>query len=548
MTPSTTRFAAVASLDVRPVDCYRVGEGLAASVRHSYAGLAAILDNLEGAPGRRLAAVLARTPEVLATAAGYGWLTATYGAIAGNDRPVLADLLLDFGRFEAAAAVAAGDDHDGAVPDRGVVALPGTGLVVEPSAGRLRVVAGTPEAPTWRTPLAGSLRVDGHEPLLSTPRSMSQFELAEPSIGLAASSVAELQAARELADVIVPGLFDRYLTEVVPLAAEPGIAHAGTDDAAPWTVYLSFGREPADLVAALAHEESHALVQTLAKLVPDLLPESAADMPVPWKPGVRRTLTGVLHGLIAFGRAATVRARAAENGNGSSANDAALVRERSWVATVTESLLTGSLGDLPAGLDEWLSANVAAIDGAAAPRGTDLTLLGRDGGEGADSRWRLVGGDGLQHAADELYPVALRSTWRRGVAGYPDQDRADLDAAAHPALVEQVPALLAREWGDQVELASVKVHRLRSGDSIRAHSDAEHEDLSHRLVLGLTPHDLDGGDLRLLTAEREATIATQPQFGQGLLFELAGPSLHEVTANRSPYPRYTLVASYRRRR
>src|SRR5262249_7578536 len=161
-------------------------------------------------------------------------------------------------------------------------------------------------------------------PLLRSPRSMAEFGLEEPARATSQRCAEELAAARDLADRLVPGLFDRYITDVVPLGAEPGLAHAGTDDAAPWTVYLSFGREPADLIAALAHEESHALVQTLVKLVPDLLPDSEIEMPVPWKPGARRSLSGVLHGLIAFGRAATVRSRAARAGHDSPANAEAL--------------------------------------------------------------------------------------------------------------------------------------------------------------------------------------------------------------------------------
>src|SRR3546814_7592493 len=57
-----------------------------------------------------------------------------------------------------------------------------------------------------------------------------------------------------------------------------------------------------------------------ATLFRSLLPDSDLEMSVPWKPGVKRTLSGVLHGLIAFGRAATVRSRAEQSGHSSAAN------------------------------------------------------------------------------------------------------------------------------------------------------------------------------------------------------------------------------------
>lgn len=541
------RFAGIAALDVDPVDCFAVYEGLAAKIRRSYDGLSDVLNKLEDAPGDRLRSVLGMAPQVLTTAAGYCWLNAAYGAIAGNDPVGLRTLLQQFSRFEAAAAVSSCGEFVGAFPFVDPVSLPGVGLVVHAAEGSLSVRAGEPRAASWISPVAGSLVVDGHEPILRSPRSMSQFTLAEPSTTAAKRGAEELLAAREFADKIVPGLFSRYLTDVVPLVAEPGIAHAGTDDAAPWAVYLSFERDPADLLAALAHEESHALVQTLAKLVPDLLPDSERDMPVPWKPGVRRSLSGVLHGLIAFGRAATVRSRAARLGWDSPANAEALEREHQWVASVTSALLDGTLGPLPEGLDGWLQENVGSIDSLAPKARPGIDVLARDGGD-SDFGWRLLSGASLGAAAGEIYPQVARLRWSRGVSGYPDQDRGELEGPGHSVLVEDIPGLIEREWGTRTELAGVKVHRLRTGDHIRPHTDAMHDDLTHRLVLGVTPYDLRSGELRLLADSQRPVISSQPQFGQAVLFQLADPSYHEVTENRSVYPRLTVIASYRLRR
>lgn len=544
---SSIRFAAISALDVEPVDCFAVYEGLAAKIRRSYDGLAGILNRLDGAPGDRLHGVLWIAPQVLTTAPGYCWLNAAYGAIAGNDATSLRTLLRQFSRFEAAAAVSARSEFEGAFPFDAPVSLPGTGLVVHTTSGALSVRAGDPGAASWASPNAGSLVVDGHDPILRSPRSTSQFELAEPSQEISSRGAEELLAARQLADQVVPGLFDRYITDVVPLVAEPGIAHAGTDDAAPWAVYLSFEREPSDLIAALAHEESHALVQTLAKLVPDLLPDSDLDMPVPWKLGVRRSLSGVLHGLIAFGRAATVRSRLARLGGDSPANAEALERERAWVEGVTSALLEGALGPLPDGLDTWLQDNLTSMDSLATePHHQDTDVLARDGG-GSDFGWRLLAGEPLRRTASEFYPQVQRLRWTRGVPGYPDQDRGELVGRDHPLLSEDVPGLIEREWGTRTELAGVKVHRLRTGDQIRPHTDAMHDNLTHRLVLGVTPYDLRSGELRLLASNHQPVFSTQPQFGQALLFQLADPSYHEVTENRSVYPRLTVIASYRSR-
>lgn len=539
------KFAGIADLDVRPSDCFTVYEALAASVRTSYGNLAAVLDKLQGAPGQRLRDVLDVAPQVLTTAAGYCWLNAVYGAIARDSREGLDGLLSQFTRFEAAAAVSASTDFAGDFPFGEAVSLPGCGIVVVASGGRLAVTSGTPEAEQWSMPTVAGLRLDGFEPLLRNPRSMSQFGIAPGSREASTVGAGELVAASDLAACVAPTLFDRYLTEVVPLDPEPGIAHAGTDDAAPWAVYLSFGREPADLLAALAHEESHALVQTLAKLAPGLLPDSESDIPVPWKPGVRRTLSGVLHGLIAFGRAATVRARVARTGADSPANTEALEREHGWISDVTRDLLKGRLGELPGGLPDWLESNLRAVCAPTPAPATGLHLLARDGAAPDELQWLLLAGPDVDAAADRLFAPVVRSRWERGVPGFPDQDRGELDASAPGFLTDAVPALVAERTGAKIELSSVKVHRLRTGDRIMPHTDSHHEDLSHRVVLGLTPHDLRSGELRLLTPQQDSVIGTQPQFGQGLLFDATGPAYHEVTANLSPYPRYTVIASYR---
>src|SRR3546814_5760642 len=129
-----------------------------------------------------------------------------------------------------------------------------------------------------------------------------------------------------------------------------------------------------------------------ATLFRSLLPDSDLERSGPWKPGVKRTLSGVLHGLIAFGRAATVRSRAEQSGHSSAANSEALTREHGWIRDVTSGLLTGTLGELPGGLDEWLDANLRGIDECAPKRAAGIGVLGRDGAD-ASFNWRILGGE-----------------------------------------------------------------------------------------------------------------------------------------------------------
>jgi HEXXH motif-containing protein len=556
---SSLKWAGVADLDVAPVDCFAVYQGLAKAIADSYRTLAGVLAPLGGEDGgisARVAAVLGLAPQVLCTGPGYVWLNSVYASLATNDGTTFAGLTEDFARFEAAAAVSAGTSFSGpAAGDGEWIALPGTRVAVARSAGGLlRVVDGTVPDAVRILPTVGAMRLAGLDPLIRSPRSRSQFDLAAPDAPTGRAEE-ELRAAAELAARITPGLYPRYVTDIVPLSAEPGMANAGTDDAAPHVVYLSFGREPSDLLAALAHEESHALVQTLGKLVPDLLPDSELDLAVPWKPGVRRTLSGVLHGLVAFGRAATVRARAARAGHDSPSNQQALEREVSWVHEVTGQLCDGALGPLSEELVSWLAANRAAID-SMPPAGPDATVvrsLARSGEDGGSFPWALVGGPTAVAAADDLFADVTAGPWYRGTAGYPDQDNRPLDdvLARSPRAREffavALPAFVEERFGAVVELAAVKAHRLRQGDGIPVHSDGGHPQFAFRAVLGLTPLELDSGHLRLRTADRDLVVATQPGYAQALVFEMAEPSFHDVSANRTSYPRFTVIASYRRR-
>ncbi|MEV6415374.1 HEXXH motif-containing putative peptide modification protein [Kribbella sp. NPDC051718] len=548
-------WAEVSRLDVDPLTCFTIYEEFGSLVQQSFSTLAGILSAVPDLTlAERIGAVAEAAPQVISGGAAYLWLTEMYAALSADDIGLVRRLDADFGRFELAAAVASGADHSCKVRlGEKWISLPATGLAVRSSAGCVSVRQGQLDCEAIELPQIGALTVDRYEDLYRTPRSRSQFDLAPPGTVLTATT--ELEDAAKLGQVVVPGLFERYLTSLVPLAARSGMADAGTDDAAPFTVYSSFGRESSDLLAALAHEEAHALIQTLEKLRPNLLPTSVLDMPVPWKPAVRRKLPNVIHGLASFARAATVRSRVERLGLGSGGNREAHARERGWVEDATAELLQGRLGELPAGLDRWLDANLAQIeaewrDGSALTDEPKVEVV-------AVSRpplsypWAIAVGESARAAAAELYAPVATGHWRRGTSSYPEQDSQLITLMIEKLPIAQqlmaltIPRLLEEEFGTSVELAAVKAHRLRPGDRIPIHSDGGHPTFTHRAVLGLSGNLGDSGQLAVYTTAKTPVIRLQPEYGQLFVFAMVPDCHHSVSRNESALSRLTVIASYR---
>ncbi|WP_239591586.1 aKG-HExxH-type peptide beta-hydroxylase [Mycolicibacterium tusciae] len=495
----------------------------------------------------RIESVLAEAPQVLSYGAAYQWVTRLHHAIARDDTTLFDDLLADFSRFECAGAILSGGDFDGTTDDtkRLVVPLVGT---FDLDTSRYQVLNGRLDAEPAGPPRVGGLRVDAHETTYRLARSMSQFNLDQ--LGHWRPAHEEITAARDIAELLVPGLLDRYLTDVVPLCRDGRISHAGTDEAAPFVVYSSFERDPVDLVACLAHEEAHGLINSADKIMGfKVLPDTDDKMPVPWKPGMMRSLSDVLHGLISFGRAAQVRTRAAAAGLGNPNNEEARLREIGWVTDVTAQLCAGILGPLPTWLQNWMQTNLGSWD-TPVPQPTPGEVLAR--GEATQSMfpWLLWASDESRRTAINAYGELSVGNWVRGNGAFPDQDRTDVNLKAHPPIdafvSSRLPNLIGNEFGDAVTLTAVKAHRIRRGDSIIAHSDDGGDEVAYRAVLGTSPLPTNGGLLRLCDAAQQPVVALPLRMGDCVVFNTERLGYHDVTELHSDSFRYTVVASYRR--
>jgi HEXXH motif-containing protein len=538
----------VALLDVDAEVCFAIYDDFRVSVGESFAHLAEVLAPVDGLNvSARMHTVAQLAPHVVSGGAGYLWLNSMFAALSGDDVPRVLQLQADFVRFEVAAAISSGTDMDCEIAPDVWYAVPAAGLAFRSHDRHLRVKSGELQAKVQRTARVGAVTIDEFEALYRSPRSASQFGLANP--GAVPRAETELRSALDASLQVFPGIFDRYLVSLVPLIARPGMSDAGTDDAAPFVVYSSFDREPIDLLAALAHEESHQLLQTLEKLQPGMLPSSQTDMLVPWKPGQQRKLPNVIHGLVAFGRAATVRARADRAGLGSAQNSEALQREREWVDQVSRELKAGAVGEITDELVEWLDLNLAQIDGPTPGRVGESRVAGV-GVPAASFPWAVVTGEPGRAAARSLYAAIVEGPWFRGTVDYPDQDNRMItgEISEHSAAFHFfeviVPALVRQTFGPQVIFAAAKAHRLRPGDRIPLHSDQNHPTFRFRAVLGLSPTNLGSGELGIFDRDRTLLLRLQPDFGSSLIFEMVEGSHHDVSVNLSPRSRLTVIASY----
>ncbi|MBR7194299.1 MULTISPECIES: 2OG-Fe(II) oxygenase [unclassified Gordonia (in: high G+C Gram-positive bacteria)] len=553
----------LADLDVRPERALGVLDLLSGRIRGSFRTLAQSLEVPFPELSRTIFEVLEMAPHVVGYGAGYIWMTSVHSAIRVDDTNRFEELAADFERFRAAAAVLSGSSYvaDGFRTDllsRGaeggpVVSLPSIGAFELNSDSGLRIESGIVHGEYRSGPRTGGLRVDAFESAYRLPRSKSLFDLAPE--GCWETAHEEIIAAADMAHQLVPTLMDRYQADVVPLKRGEHTSNAGTDEAAPFVLYSSFRRTPVDLVACLAHEEAHALMNAAEKILGGVLPESELTMPVPWKPGVTRTLSDVIHGLISFGRAAQVRGRALSLGVSDEQNEEARERESRWVREVTAGLENGVLGPLSDELRSWLGQNVERLEPAPpeARDGRDVVAVAGDSTDACP--WVLYRSTGTRNAAAEQYPELSQGEWLRGSGAFGDQDRRDLEVVVKSrldtVLTQEIPELIQSRFGTNVVLEAVKAHRLREGDSIRNHSD--HDDRagssstgSYRAVLGCTVAPTAGGELRFTDGDREAFVGLPLRFGDALIMNIDVPGGHEVTKVSSNTFRYTIIATYRR--
>lgn len=540
-------WMSLAPLDVDPGTATGIYDLLSAKIRATCSRTADSLDSAFPEVSSRIRAVLSSAPQVLSYGAAYQWVTRLHHAVSADDLALFDELLADFARFECAAAIMSRSDYDGLNPGSTRLVVPLIGAFqLEGSACRVRDgrLEGTPIGP----PRVGGIRVEAFETKYRLARSMSQFNLDE--IGRWEPAHQELTSVRDLGDLLVPGLFDRYLTDVVPLDRDGPISHAGTDEAAPFVVYSSFQRDPVDMIACLAHEEAHGLINSADKVLGlKVLPDSDYKMPVPWKPGMMRSLSDVMHGLISFGRAAHVRTRAVAAGLGSPDIEEARLREIGWVTDVTKQLCDGILGPIPPWLRDWMQTNLGSWD-IPVPVRDACKVIGRGGAADAMFGWILLSGDDSKRAATDVYSELSVGSWDRGSGDFHEQDRTDLDAPAHPFLnafmSQTLPAVLQTEFGESVTLVALKAHRIRRGDRIAVHSDDGGDNIAFRAVLGASPVPTDGGLLRLCDTSRRPVVAVPLRFGDCVVMQTDRPCYHDVTELRSDSFRYTVVASFRR--
>jgi hypothetical protein len=537
----------LAPLDVDPAQATGIYDLLSAKVRATCLRTAASLRSAFPEASARIEAVLASAPQVLSYGAAYQWVTRLHHAVSTDDLALFDELFVDFGRFECAAAILSRRDYDGCTngSTRMVVPLVGT---FDLGVSAFRVRDGVLDGASVGPPRLGGLRIEAFESKYRLARSMSQFNLDE--VGRWEAGHRELTEVRELGERLVPGLFERYLTDVVPLCWDGRISHAGTDEAAPFVVYSSFERDPVDMIACLAHEEAHGLINSADKIMGfKVLPDTDDKMPVPWKPGMMRSLSDVMHGLISFGRAAQVRTRAAAAGFGDPNNEEARLREIGWVTDVTGQLCDGILGPIAPWLRAWMQTNLGSWD-IPVPALDAGKVIARDGSSDVVFPWLLWAGGQSTRSATDAYAELSVGAWDRGCGDFSDQDRADLDAKEHPSLnafvSQTLPAVISDEFGDSVTLAALKAHRIRRGDRIAAHSDDGAGDIAYRAVLGASPVPTDGGMLRLCDAAQQPVVAMPLRFGDCLVMNTERPCHHDVTELRSDTFRYTVVASYRR--
>lgn len=541
-------LATIAPLDIDAEACHAVYERMRLATLTSFARVAASARDLglvDVADG--VECVLGTEPSVVRGPAGYRWLVALVAALDSESEDSLAPVLADFERFRLGALIASGGSGEVELPGtyRDVL-IPGTGLSVSlNNTTSVRVLAGEPSCTTHRAPVIGGLLVSSLEPMLANPRSRSQFALAEKDRSND-QRIADLIAETESRfGALFPQFFDRYISQVVPVRETRGIHHAGTDFDAPFAVYLGGGREPGDLMAALAHEESHALVQTMEKLIPGLVPDSSRSMQVPWKPGQTRTLSGIVHGIIAFSRAAAARHRIIESGEGSHELVASRDREVAWVSGVVDDLCRGALGELKGDGVEWLASLVRGIK--AGPTGPTTAELGcwsiPEVREVARSpRWVAVDGPSLAACATRLHARAENQPWRRGAPPYARQDVLRLDPADFPELAGPVNAWLSAHAGRELALEALKAHRLRPGDAIPPHEDVgEH---AWRVVVGACPDEVGAVPLFLHDERRQRQFGWCPNWGSAVAFR-TDEVYHSVPEVPAGSFRYTLIASYR---
>lgn len=554
MTEDGTDWAALLDLDARSQ------QTMAAMARAAHLRIAALqafatrLPDL-GAPGlaQRLTHVGTLAPSVLASAAAWRWLHDMLDALRRRDAALL-QARSDLGRFELAAAMLSGTNCSVSLLP-GPTVLPTVDLVVQGTVGRtVEVEDGTlsPDARSASLPTVGAVVIDAVDTALRRNETFYHLPADHPNAERWRTLVEE---AMTLAVSAAPRLRERLMTRLVPVGAEPGCTRSATDEEVPGATYLSFGADAGDVLEALVHEEAHALLNA-ASACGLALPVGEWPIDVPWKDRPR-PLPAVIHGLAAFSRVHLVDVRLAEKDPDDRRATAMAERTRGWVLDVTERLLDGAAGPLPAHLESWLEHLREVVDGSRSNMpGNPSPWATAIRASAAGERWWLLDGGVPGGLAQQLRNRLEVSPFRASSTDFYDQWSCDLIAAgvlrALPELERWIDRYLTSAaselLGAPLDVLSVTAHRLRRGQSIGAHTDHGDPALRARAVIGLTPGwSPNHGGLLVFHSNRHATVGFPPELGSVLLFEVHPTAVHEVGSVQDVVDRLTAVVSFRQR-
>lgn len=218
---------------------------------------------------------------------------------------------------------------------------------------------------------------------------------------------------------------------------------------------------------------------------------------------------------------------------------------------VSKRLLGGAVGTLRPDIAEWVERNEAALGEPA--EGTEIRPLDviAQSTSAFPYRWWLLRGGASVRAAAAAFHVLQGASWHRHTTDFSVQDALNLadlgPGSAHESVMTFFAAALPAAMhglGLGVQLQDVVAHRLRRGDRVGPHNDAEQRRFHVRAVLGLTPGDIAGGQLRLCGDSSGASLSVLPGFGDVFVIEPNARSYHEVEAVRDERCRLSAVGSY----
>lgn len=524
-------------------------------------------------------------PDAFASASAYQWLLGAIAALTtahrNNRGSQLAIALRAAWPLVAAGSIATTGRWQGEIrridPSTGSVVIPGVDLAVMdvPLAGTHRQLESPAGHTPYQLPQRGGLVLDPFDPRLTfRAQEIFEFPTLKESVAELGSWTAEIDREFELIQRVCPQMALRLLTRLVPVHAD-GVERAATHENVPEVTFVSFGRSTGGLGAALAHEEVHAVLNELEQCGVYELPDPPEHLEVGWHRD-RRPVKAALHGIAAFGRMGQYWHAVARETDDVQARHQA-VEQASWVATAIDRL--DRIADLPGEVttlldhfadvtNEVLHAHPSRSDGgpggvqgsgvdgpvgaACRDHGTNSPRVVARSAQGAEMQWLLV---------EDLFPVEpayrlvheqARFPWRRRTTSFYEHEVCTVPAddpgargVAATAVNVMLPALCELLDTD-VAVTELELHRLRTGDRIETHTDAQADGMAYRAVIGLDPYwDADyGGQLGLRSVGVACpSVQLLPAFAGAVILGIDPCSFHEVAPVRGPYPRVTLVVS-----